>query len=82
MELRFDAILYSKLVNENSDPGYFKCSCRPQVHHPCSRKPKTCSPSSKKCKQQYLTYRSHLEAQVCQWYLVGNEAFINYNKCI
>jgi len=26
-ELRFDAILYSKLTNENSDTGHIKCSC-------------------------------------------------------
>jgi len=35
MELRFDATLYSKLGNENSDAGQFKCSRGPQVPHPC-----------------------------------------------
>jgi len=35
MELRFDAILYSKLGNKNSDAGHIKCSHRPQVPHPC-----------------------------------------------
>jgi len=34
MELRFDAILYSKLGNKNSDVG--QCSRWPQVPHPCS----------------------------------------------
>jgi len=43
MKLRFDAILYSKLCNENSDAGQIKCSCGqhlargPQVPHPCSK---------------------------------------------
>ena len=35
MELYFDAILYSNFGNENSDAGHIKCSCEPQVHHPC-----------------------------------------------
>jgi len=35
MEIRFDAILYSKLGNENSDTGHIKCSRGPQVPHPC-----------------------------------------------
>jgi len=34
MELRFDAILYYKLGNENSDTGHIKCPRGPQVHHP------------------------------------------------
>jgi len=29
MELGFDAILHSKLGNENSDAGHFKCSGGP-----------------------------------------------------
>jgi len=33
MELRFDAMLYSNLGNENSDAGHIKCSCGPQVPH-------------------------------------------------
>jgi len=37
MELRFDAILYSKLGNETSDAGHIKFSRGPQVPHPCSR---------------------------------------------
>ena len=41
MELCFDAILYSKLGNGNSDAGHIKCSAGPhlargpQVPHPC-----------------------------------------------
>jgi len=35
MQLRFDAILYSKLGEENSDAGLIKCSRGPQVPHPC-----------------------------------------------
>jgi len=35
MELRFDAILYSKLGKENSNAGHIKCSRGPQVPHPC-----------------------------------------------
>jgi len=31
MELRFDAILFSKLGDENSDAGHVKCSRGPQV---------------------------------------------------
>jgi len=31
MELRFDAILYSKLGNENSDAGHIKCSPEPHL---------------------------------------------------
>jgi len=43
MELRLDAILYSKMDNENSDAGHVKCSRGPhlarwpQVPHPCSK---------------------------------------------
>jgi len=37
MKLRFDAILYSKLGNENLDSGHIKYSRGPQVPHPCSR---------------------------------------------
>jgi len=40
MELRFDAILYSKLGNKNSDAGHIKRSRGlargPQVSYPCS----------------------------------------------
>jgi len=36
MELRFDAMLYSYLGNENSDAGHIKYSRGPQVLHPCS----------------------------------------------
>jgi len=35
MELRFDAMLYSNLGNENSDAGHIKRSREPQVPHPC-----------------------------------------------
>jgi len=35
MEFSFDAILYSKLGNENSDAGHTKCPRRLQVPHPC-----------------------------------------------
>jgi len=41
MEFGFDAMLYSKLGNKNSDAGHIKCSRRPdlaqglQVPHPC-----------------------------------------------
>jgi len=35
MELRFDAILYSKLGNENSDAGHIKRSHGLPVPHPC-----------------------------------------------
>jgi len=38
MELRFDAILYSKSSNENSDAGHIKCSRGTQVRHPCYRR--------------------------------------------
>jgi len=31
MELRFDAMLYSKLGNENSDEGHNKCSRGPHL---------------------------------------------------
>jgi len=31
MELRFDAMLYSDMGNENSDAGHVKCSRGPQV---------------------------------------------------
>jgi len=40
MELRFDAMLYSNLANENSDAGHMKCSrvpnfaCGTEVPHP------------------------------------------------
>jgi len=34
--LRFDAILYSELGNENSDAVHIKCSREPQVPHPWS----------------------------------------------
>jgi len=43
MELRFDAMLYSTLANENSEAGHIKCSrgphlaCRPLVTHLCSK---------------------------------------------
>jgi len=46
MELRFDAMLYSNLGNENFDAGYIKCSCGPHWAagtHPC-------------CKQYYAKY--------------------------
>ena len=33
MELHFDAILFSKLRDENSDADHIKCSRRPQVPH-------------------------------------------------
>jgi len=42
MELRFDAVLCSKLADQNSDAGHIECSHRPhlargpQVPHPCS----------------------------------------------
>jgi len=32
-ELRFEAVLYSNLGNENSDADHIKCSHRPQVSH-------------------------------------------------
>jgi len=41
MELRFEAMLYPNLGNENSDAGHIKCSrgphlaCGSQVPHPC-----------------------------------------------
>jgi len=34
MELQFDAILYSKMGNENTDAGHIKWSCGLQVPHP------------------------------------------------
>jgi len=34
MELRFAAMLYSIMGNENSDVGQIKCSRGPQVTHP------------------------------------------------
>jgi len=37
MELRFEAMLYSNLGNENYDADHVKCSREPQVHHPWSR---------------------------------------------
>jgi len=37
MELRFDAMLYSNMGNENSDAGHIKCSRWPQFPHPCSK---------------------------------------------
>jgi len=37
MEHLFDAILYSKLGNENFDTGHFKCLHGPQVAHSCSK---------------------------------------------
>jgi len=36
MELRFDAMLYSNLGNENSETGHSKCSRRSQDPHPWS----------------------------------------------
>jgi len=36
MELRFDAMLYSDLGNENSDAGHIKCSRGPQVLTPAA----------------------------------------------
>ena len=33
MEFRFDAMLHSKLGNENSDTDHIKCSPEPQVVH-------------------------------------------------
>ena len=35
MELCFDAILCSKSGEENSNTGHIKCTCGPQVPHPC-----------------------------------------------
>jgi len=35
MELYFDAMLCFNFDNEYSDAGHIKCSCEPQVHHPC-----------------------------------------------
>jgi len=37
MEHRFDAILYSKLGNKNSDAGHIKRLHGPQVPYPCSK---------------------------------------------
>jgi len=37
MVFRFDAILYSKFSNENSDVGHVKYSRGPKVPHPCFR---------------------------------------------
>jgi len=37
MELRFDAILYTNLGNENSNAGNIKCSRGPQVRQPYCR---------------------------------------------
>jgi len=37
IELRFGAIFYSRLDNENSDAGHVKCSRRPHVSQPCFR---------------------------------------------
>ena len=39
--LRFDAMLYSNLVNENSDAGHMKCLREPQIPHPCFRSKKS-----------------------------------------
>jgi len=36
MEIRFEAMLYSNLGNENSDAGNIECSRGPQVPHPWS----------------------------------------------
>jgi len=33
MKLRFEALLYFKLGNENSDVGHIKCPRRPQGPH-------------------------------------------------
>jgi len=35
MVLRFDAMLYSNLSNENCDADHIKCSRGPQVPYPC-----------------------------------------------
>jgi len=35
MELYFGAMLCSNFGDENSDAGHIKCSCEPQVPHPC-----------------------------------------------
>ena len=40
MELRFDAMLYCNLVND--DEGHIKCSRGPQVPHPCSTAMRKC----------------------------------------
>jgi len=37
MELRLDAMLYSKLGNENSVAGYIKCLRGPHVTLPCHK---------------------------------------------
>jgi len=37
MELRFEAMLYSNLGNQNSDAGHIKCSRWLQARHPWSR---------------------------------------------
>jgi len=37
MELCFDAILHSKLGNENSDAGHIKCWRGSHVPHPCCK---------------------------------------------
>jgi len=34
MDLCFDAMLYSNLVNKNSDANHMNSSHGPQVHHP------------------------------------------------
>jgi len=53
MELRFHAILYSKLRNENSDAGHLKCSRGPQVPRPwCNgRKYHFCDWSLPRCQE-------------------------------
>jgi len=33
VDIRFDAIFYSKLGNKNSDAGHIKCSRRPHLAH-------------------------------------------------
>jgi len=43
MELRFDAMLYSKLGNENSDADHVKCSRVPHL----AREPQVPQPESK-----------------------------------
>jgi len=74
MELRFDAILYSKLGNKNSDAGHIKRSGGPQVPHPCSKfQYVSIRPCQAICYNQLIIYDSQatenepLSSELCSW---------------
>jgi len=61
MEFRFDACLYLKLGNKNSDAGHIKCSRGPQVPHPW------CKWITKMPKKRISVTSGHNPRRKCRW---------------